>query len=202
MSLRAAILSRWTPKYIIRRELARVSELTTAALEALLEAHAPDALKRVAAKERSARSIDQTRSAMAGRHAALVEALKESMGEEGAIELGRKALFEVGLQLGRDARRRLRTSDEPGDLVRAARILYRVLGIEFRIERSDERSDRMIVNRCALSREYSNLTCKVLSATDEGVIRGLAPRASMTFKERMTSGCQNCIAIIEFSGEG
>lgn len=197
VSLRLAILSFWTPKCIVRRELARVSELTTAALESLLEIHAPDALKRIPKQRKPSRSLNSRRSWMAKRHVALVEALKDAIGEEEAIALGRAALFEAGRSLGREAQDKLRTSKEIGDLVKAARVLYRVLGIEFEIERSDGRA-RMKVYRCALSREYSELTCKVLSATDEGVIRGLDSMARMSFEERMTSGCQNCTAIIEF----
>ena len=198
MSLRLAILSCWTPKYIVRRELARVSELTTAALESLLEIHAPDALKRIPKQEEPSRSMNSRRSWMARRHVALVEALKDAIGEEETIALGRAALFEAGRSLGREAQYRLRMRRRIGDLVKAARILYRVLGIEFEIERSDGGAT-MRVYRCALSREYSELTCKVLSATDEGVIRGLDSRARMSFEERMTSGCQNCIAIIGFN---
>ncbi len=133
---------------------------------------------------------------MAQTQSNLVETLAASIGREKAIKLGREALFSIGQNLGNQTRRRLGVSDSQNDLIRAAKILYRILGIEFHVEWHDKSSATVIIDRCALAQQYSPLTCEVLSATDEGVLNGLQPRVTMKFKEYMTSGCKNCLADI------
>ncbi len=200
MSLRLAVLSRWTPKYIIGRELDRVSGLTNTALESIFAIHAPEAISELPHRNAPAGAIATRRSEMAQRHAIMVDALQATVGRERAMDLGRAALFEVGRELGREARERLRVGDAPRDLVRAAKILYRVLGIDFHVVRTDDGKAEMVVHRCALSNDYSELTCLVMSATDEGVVRGLNPNASMNFTQRITAGCNECKATIELAG--
>ncbi len=203
MGLAIAVLAWRTPRYVISRELDHVSSHTSAALESLLEAHAPEAFAEMAREElHPTGTIEERRSAMAKKHAAIVRALEEAVGRDKAVAMGREALFTVGRNLGRETHDRLGMGDSPRDLVRAARILYRILGIEFRVEWLGNARANLIVERCALANEYSELTCSVLSATDEGVIRGLNPGASMRFEEKMTGGCARCIAAIEFNREG
>ena len=108
-------------------------------------------------------------------------------------------MFSVGVKLGKQTRSKLGVSDNPKDLTKAAKILYRVLGIEFHLEWLDNSNAKAIINRCALAEQYSKLTCEVLSATDEGVIKGLQPNVTMKFEEYMTSGCKNCRADIHFN---
>jgi hypothetical protein len=81
------------------------------------------------------------------------------------------------------------------DLETAAKILYKILGINFKIE-NKEGNVIMVVNRCALSKYYSPEACMVLSAADEGVVRGLNENMNMQFKERITEGASECIACI------
>ena len=133
---------------------------------------------------------------MAQTQAELVETLEAKIGHEEAVRLGREALFSVGQNLGKQARKRLGVRDNPKDLTRAARILYRVLGIEFHLEWHSKSKATAIIDRCVLAEQYSKLTCEVLSATDEGVINGLQPKVTMKFKQYMTSGCKNCRADI------
>jgi hypothetical protein len=108
-------------------------------------------------------------------------------------------LFLVGQRLGIETRVKLGVGDNPKDLERAAKILYRVLGIEFHLQWLDGKNANAIIDRCALAQKYSVLTCEVLSATDEGVINGLQPNVTMKFKEYMTSGCKNCRAELHFN---
>ena len=136
---------------------------------------------------------------MAQIHTELVQKLVAALGQNEAVKLGREALFSVGQNLGEQTRSKLGVGDNPKDITRAAKILYRVLGIEFRLEWINNSSAKAIINRCALAEHYSKLTCEVLSATDEGVIKGLQPNVKMQFKEYMTSGCTNCRADIHFN---
>ncbi len=195
-------MSWWTPGFVIDKELSRVSELTTGALGSVLASHAPEALAQLDLKAAGSKDTDTIRSEMASRHARMVEALVGSVGRERALELGRAALFEVGRTLGKEARQKLKVGGSSRDLVRAARVLYRVLGIDFSYSKSPNGKSEMIVTRCALSAQYSELTCLVMSAADEGVVRGLNPDASLYFKERITSGCKECRAAIELGAEG
>ena len=198
MGLRLKILSWWTPTWVISRELDNVFQVTTMALKSLLAAHALEIQTKGSEEKGVPKSVEQKRASMAAEHAMLVEALANAIGFEEALRLGREALFGVGKQLGMASRGKLGVGSNPKDLIKAATILYRVLGIEFKIERSDKTRATLIVHRCALSQYYSEFTCKVLSATDEGVVKGLNPHVNMAFAEVLTSGCQNCRAQIEF----
>ena len=196
MGAKLAFLSWWTPKFVISRELDEVSNVTTQALKETLRIHAPNSSVEDEVAD-SARSIDEKRDAMAKQHAILVNALVEALGKEMAVKVGREALFMVGKQLGSQSRRRLNVGDSQGDLFRAAKIMYRVLGINFNVEWLGPNQAVLTVDRCALAKNYSELTCKVLSATDEGVVNGLNPKIMMKFETTITGGCNVCTAKIE-----
>ena len=202
MGLKLTVLSWWTPSWIISKELDHVSQVTTNALISLLATYAPNnQIRTLNEKTKQSKTISTKRASMAAGHAELVQKLVDSVGQNEAIKLGRDSLFEVGKNLGMETRDKLGVGDDPKNLIKAARILYRVLGIDFRVDWSNETQAILIVDHCALAQHYSELTCQVLSATDEGVVRGIAPNASMTFKELITSGCPKCKANIEFTME-
>ncbi len=195
MSLTLRVLAKKTPERVLLQELARVDELTTAALDGLLERHAPGALAGLRPRpDTPPTDLDGRRRAMASAHEARISALVSALGRERAVNLAREELFRVGIQLGEEARSRLGVGAGLEDLVLAARVLYRVLGIEFDVERSDEGGAVLRVDRCALAARYSEETCLALSATDEGVVRGLNPRVTMAFEERLTAGAPACVA--------
>jgi hypothetical protein len=194
MSVRLRLVSLWMPRFMMAREIERIRASTDAALDALLAEHAPGALKDEPGA--NGRRLEERRTAMARGHEKKVRALIEALGRERAIELGREALFSTGLDLGKDARSRLGVKDTKDDLLRAAGVLYRILGIEFTV--AGPGGERMMVTRCALSQHYSKEACMVLSAVDEGAVSGLSPRAAMLFEERITGGSPSCVARIEF----
>ena len=204
MSLRLLILSWWTPKSIISRELDRVDALTTDALETLLNKYSPDNNKKEKSKKEASSgvSIKQKRDLMGQKHTDLVNSLAEALGKEEAIRLGREAMFKVGQELGTETSQKLDVGNSLQNLIRAAKILYRILGIEFEVEQQNPNNAILIVNRCALAENYSELTCQVLSATDEGTIRGLNQNTSMTFTERITGGQPKCKATITLRMNG
>ncbi|MBI0583795.1 MAG: hypothetical protein ISF22_06150 [Methanomassiliicoccus sp.] len=191
MSARLRLASLWMPRFMMARELDRIRSATDATLDALLAEHAPEA---IVDKEARGRGLEERRAAMARGHRRKVEALIEAVGRERAIGLGREALFLTGLALGLEARQRLGVGDGRDDLLRAAGIMYRILGIEFTVG-----PEGLEVTCCALSRHYSGDVCRVLSAVDEGAVSGLSPRASMRFDSRMTDPGPVCVASIEFS---
>jgi len=204
LGLRLLFLSWWTPKSVISRELDRVDTLTTDALETLLNKHLLDNGRKDALKKEASarRSIEQRRDLMALKHANLVNSLAEVLGKEETIRLGREAMFKVGEELGSETCQKLRVGRSLKDLIRAAKILYRVLGIDFEVKLQNPDNAILIVNRCALAANYSEITCQVLSATDEGTIRGLNQNTNMTFTERITGGQPKCKARITLRMDG
>jgi hypothetical protein len=198
MGLRLLLLSWWTPTTIIRKELTNVSNQTTTALQTILAYYAPQEVT-VYAKQQPLASIKEQRANMAQTHAELVQKLITTLGHNEAVKLGREALFSVGQKLGAQIRCKLGVGDDPKDLIRAAKVLYRVLGIEFDLEWVDISNAVATIHQCALSERYSALTCEVLSATDEGVINGLQPKLTMKFQHYKTSGCKNCRANIHIN---
>ncbi len=198
MSLPLRLAALWMPAFLLRRELDRVARVTTTALDALLAEHAPAALDRLCREDAPMRGTPaQRRAAMSQAHARRVDALVEALGQEQAVALGRAALFPVGQQLGREVRSRLRVGTSAADLLQAARVLYRVLGIEFTVRWEQGRPAFLCVHRCALAEHYTGVTCRVLSATDEGVVQGLNPDVEMHFEEYLTAGATCCLARLE-----
>jgi hypothetical protein len=176
--------------------LAYVSDHTTLAIQSLFPNHETEVSSNP--KQQMLGTIEEQRANMAQTHTRLVEALEAEFGHEKAVTLGREALFSLGEDLGKLTRLRLGVGDNPKDMIEAAKILYRIFGIEFHLEWLNDSNATLIIDRCALSENYSSLTCEVLSATDEGIIQGLQPNSRMQFKEYMTSGCKKCKADIHF----
>ncbi len=196
MSIRLKIASFWLPDFILKKDLNIVAKNTIEGLNNVLKEYAPEKKKQINKEDIILRgTLEERRAIMANAHNRRVKALIEELGYEDAIKFGRKTMFDVGYQLGQDARRRLGVGADFKDLEAAAKIMYRILGIEFKIENKDE-NVIMIVNRCALSKYYTREACMVLSAADEGVVRGLNENLDMQFKERITDGASECIACI------
>ncbi|MGZ4865472.1 MAG: L-2-amino-thiazoline-4-carboxylic acid hydrolase [Halobacteriota archaeon] len=199
MGLKLLILSWWTPKFVVSKELSNVANQTTSALALVVTAHAPQEIDNMALEKSAPQtSVEGQRATMAKIHAQLVDALEAAVGHEQAVKLCREALFTVGQNLGRKTRSKLGVGNSQKDLIRAAKILYRILGIGFELEWIDNTNVKLTIDRCALVEQYSKLTCEVLSATDEGAITGLQPNASMRFTQYMTDGCGKCTADIQF----
>lgn len=145
-------------------------------------------------------NLEQLRRKMANDHNAKVSRLVTAIGKEKAISESRKKLFEVGVRLGEKVRLELGVRDSISDILKAAKILYKILGINFQTKRLGNNEVVIFVNRCNLSKYYNDDTCRVLSAADEGVVQGLNPNYKMKFQERITSGATKCKAEIKIIG--
>jgi len=202
VSLKLLLASRWLPSSLLKNELDRVSAQTTEALCSLLDEKAPAELEEVSRRIKPlSGSIEERRAAMATNHSTLVEALSKVIGYDRAVDAGRESLFRVGVRLGEESRIRLGVGESIGDLLLAARVLYRVLGISFDAHWSGD-GLQVVVDRCALSGHYSELACIVMSAVDEGAVRGLNPLISMRFERRITSGFPTCVARVNVQAGG
>jgi len=200
MGIRLTFLSWWTPNFIISQQFDHVSSATTGALKSLLKIYSPNTyIVCETAEKKHAGNLEKRRAAMAKQHVELVSALVEAVGREKATKLGREKLFEVGKELGVEIRGKLGITSNPEDLVKAAKLLYRVLGIEFTVEWIGKTNASLFVYKCELAKEYRDVTCLILSATDEGVFNGLQPKAHMKFKNKITDGSSRCIAEIKFT---
>jgi predicted ArsR family transcriptional regulator len=195
MSWRLALASLWLPPWTVRRELTRVAEATTSVLDRLLAECSPIALDGARQADSPLRgSLRRRRAALASAHTARVTRLCETLGRDEGIDAARRALFEAGVKLGREARRRLGVRQTRPELLRAARVLYRVLGIRFRAKWATHDAAKIRVARCALACGYTSEACLALSATDAGVVAGLWPGTKFEFDERITDGRDSCVA--------
>jgi len=195
MNARLVAASLWLPPWTVRRELERVAAATTSVLDSLLEQHVPGALEAIRRGELPQRgSLRRRRAALAAAHTVRVARLVELLGRKEGIGEARRALFAAGVALGVEAQQRLGVGRNRHELLSAARILYRVLGIRFRAEWRTPDEATVRIDRCALARGYSPEACLALSATDAGVVAGLWPGARLEFGERITEGKKACIA--------
>ena len=205
MSLRLATAKLWMRTSVLKRELGRVAEMTITTLDEMLREHASEALEGIRAEDSPMDGdLDQRRRAMADAHRRRVTALVVAIGREATVEEGRRRMSPVGVALGVEARERLGVGDDIEDLVEAAKVLYTVLGIEVDTEEGEDGSLVLRVDRCALSEVYDPTTCILMSAADEGLVRGLNPNVQMTFNERITEGRPRCRAdlVMVPKGEG
>ena len=192
MSIRLKIASLGLPDFILKKELDNVARKTTEGLNAALKQYAHEIVEK---DEVLKGNMDERRSIMAKAHNERVKILIQELGYQKAVKIGRTTMFKVGYELGREARRKLGIGSDFKDLELAAGILYKILGIEFKIENKDE-NIFMVVTKCALSKHYSPEACIIISAADEGVVRGINENMNMQFKERITEGASGCVACI------
>lgn len=202
MSFRLKLASAMTTRSVLERELQRVAEMTTTELDDMVEAHAPETKAPLRNADRPMKGdLDARRQVMADAHRRRVAVLVDAMGEEAAVEEGRRRMGPVGDRLGSEARKRLGMDDSMDDLIAAARILYKVLGIEFTAEEHWDGSVTLHIQRCGLAEGYDGVTCRLMSAADEGMIRGLNPAARLEFRHRLTEGASECLADIDLEKE-
>ncbi|UTB33695.1 MAG: hypothetical protein NKF70_05635 [Methanobacterium sp. ERen5] len=195
MGIKLRILAAWTPKFIIKKELKGTTKITNNYLDRLIVEQGGSPPKQEYLKG----NLDKRRKEMAMGHNRRVKLLIDLLGEPMAMEEGRKRMFEAGLILGQHAQKVLGVGDNVEDTIKAAKILYKILGIEFSIENTDG-NIILWVSSCVLSKYYSSQTCSVLSYADKGVLKGLNKNMDLKFVEKITSGSKRCKACINMGG--
>lgn len=78
------------------------------------------------------------------------------------------------------------------ETMRLARIIYKIVGIDFR---GGARGD-VAISRCYFSRFYSPEVCSVISSLDAGLLSGLSGGGRLSFSERLTEGKDCCRATL------
>ncbi|BDZ66960.1 hypothetical protein GCM10025860_04080 [Methanobacterium ferruginis] len=206
MGLKLGLLSWWTPEWFQKRGLDELTHSTIQGLQELIlnETSKFEKLPLTTSELSQIKdskivlkgNLEERRRYMAETHNKLVEIMIRTIGKEKAVALGRKAMFSVGLSLGQEFKRIVGVGNSVEELILAAKILYKVLGIEFIIKESENEGLVMVVSHCFLAEYYAPDTCLVLSAADEGVVRGLNPKIKINFTDRITEGCLQCLAPI------
>jgi hypothetical protein len=114
-----------------------------------------------------------------------------------AADAASDRMWRSAYALGESLRRRLGVRTR-GEALRAARIAYRMIGIDLR---ADEHGT-VVVDRCAFAGWYSPRVCHLMSSLDAGLIAGLTQGGRLTFSERITEGRPRCLAGISWEGAG
>lgn len=195
MGIKLRILSVWTPQFIIKQELKNTNNVTNNYLDRLIMDHGGSPPQQMDLKG----NLDDRRKQMAIGHNIRVKMLIDLLGEQQAMAEGREKMFEAGFKLGQRTRNILGVGDSVNDTMKAAKILYKVLGIDFFTEIS-ENAIILWVNSCTLSKYYTHQTCSILSYTDKGVLKGLNRNMDLEFVEKITSGSKRCKGCISIKG--
>ena len=138
---------------------------------------------------RSADAILTTYSAYTDEHARGVlhdparRAFVERRLRENTERLGRRVRLALGIRTTKD-------------VLEIAHRLYRLIGIDL----TGDEQGRVVVTRCAFAAAYSPEVCRVMSASDAGLMAGLTGGARLTFSERITNGSPACLATLAVAG--
>jgi hypothetical protein len=108
-----------------------------------------------------------------------------------------RRLHENTERLGRRVRRALGVRSTM-DALEVAHRLYGLIGIDLT---GDERGC-VVVSRCAFAARYSPDVCRLMSASDAGLLAGLTDGGRLAFTARITSGSPVCMATLAVDGVG
>lgn len=79
------------------------------------------------------------------------------------------------------------------DVMAEARVVYRLIGIDF----AGEASGNITIRRCFFSDVYTPSACRTMSALDAGLLAGLSGGRRLRFSQRITEGHACCRARLE-----
>jgi hypothetical protein len=181
VSLRLRALELYLPRWVARSALRQLFDATASAFDC-----APH-VDRLDRRE----LLDRYASFTSGR-------AEQVLGRgDGDLDAVRSRMWTNAYRLGESFRLRLgiRTQDEA---FRAARVAYRMIGIDLRVDRCGD----VVVDRCAFAARYSPPVCALMSSLDAGLIAGLTRGGRLVFSERITEGNPRCLARISWQGVG
>lgn len=177
MSLRLVLARLFLPSAVQKRKLAELFRLTARAFET-----APPSFERLSLSDMRRLYADFSK-----------DAAERALGRPDVLAGIRQRLFDEASGLGRGIRGELGVSTRR-DVMAAARILYRGLGIDL----AGSPGGDIVVRRCSFSRHYSPEVCRLMSRLDAGVLAGLAGGGELAFAERLTEGAGRCRARFVF----
>ena len=118
---------------------------------------------------------------------------EESIIQGNSLEV-KKRLYEAAYILAQELKKSLHV-ESVEDVMKSAKLVYKILNIEFKIDQEGE----VIIRRCFFSSLYSNQVCQVISSLDEGLLEGLSG-GTFRFSQRITEGKDYCRAHLSFDG--
>jgi hypothetical protein len=164
---------RHLPDFIKRRELNRLFRLTASAFG--LDAGPLDSL---------------TTDECLAEYARFTKDAVDRCIQRGAeARIAQDRLFEKAREFGNLWRKRFGVSNMK-DVMMAAGVLYRAIGIEFH----GTEKGSVEISGCYFSRIYSPATCRMISSIDAGIMAGLSGGMTLTFSRRITEGSGICEA--------
>lgn len=135
-----------------------------------------------------------TRTAMLQKYARFTkEQAEKALRKSQDADAARARMFQTAHELGHQTGKSLNISTRE-EFMAAARILYRILGIDFRGNAGGD----ITVRKCFFSKFYSPQVCRLISALDEGILAGLAGGGMLEFTQRLTEGKDGCRARFIF----
>ncbi|MCX6560905.1 MAG: hypothetical protein NTZ26_10395 [Candidatus Aminicenantes bacterium] len=177
MSLRLRLAALWLPRVVRERFFLELAERTARAFES----SAPNlsGLSGEPARLAFARFTQEKAAGLQADPPARARA--EARLREESVSFGRR----LGSVLG------VRTR---ADVLRAARLLYRSIRIDF----AASASGGIRMTACSFAETYSPATCRTIAALDEGLLVGLAGGGRLAFTSRLTEGAEACRAQFDF----
>jgi hypothetical protein len=177
MNLYLSLARLGVPDFIKKRKLAELFELTASAFQRELP-------------ELKGLSYHEMLNRYAVSSAAWAEAYLP------APEAVKQRLFKEAVVLGQELRRQFRIKSLT-EAMEMSRIIYRLLGIDFR----GSADGAICIKSCLFSSYYSPSVCRIIAGLDEGLMAGLTGGDRLMFKQRITEGLPECCACLERSGQ-
>nr|HPI74436.1 hypothetical protein [bacterium] len=167
MSLFLFLAERTLPQFIRKRELKKLFRFTAEAFGSKTP-------------ELSRLSCDELLTAYAAFTRSAVDQLDSRPSAAAGVQ---QRLYQQAYAYGNLWRARFRLSSM-NQAMRAARVLYRAVGIDFR-----GAGDGLIeIHQCFFSAYFTSATCRIISALDAGIVDGLAHTGGLAFSHRITEG--------------
>jgi hypothetical protein len=116
-----------------------------------------------------------------------------AMSRGGDLQTIQDLLYQGAYEFGNKFRKQFRVSTAR-DVMEVSRLLYKILGIDFR----GTEKGTITISKCFYSQHYSPSTCRVISYLDAGMIAGLSGGGELSFLERITEGSKSCDAQFFF----
>ena len=122
------------------------------------------------------------------------EQAEKTLAEPWRVDAVRARLQESARALGARARKQMGVRTR-GQAMSAARLIYRLLGIDLR----GAVDGGIVVGDCFFASHYTPEVCRLISALDAGLLDGLAGGGRLQFSQRITEGAAECRARFDFA---
>lgn len=177
MNIRLGLAKIYVPRYLKKKKVTQLFEMSARAFQAEM----PET-KGLTLEDRLKTYAEWTK-----------DQAERILRENRDGEASREKLYQNALKLGLETRRRLNVRNRE-EFLAAARILYKILNIDFQGSVGGD----IIVRKCYFSLFYTSEVCRLMAALDEGILAGLAGGGRLDFRQRLSEGKECCLAHFRF----